>query len=33
MFIHMIFGADVSIECFARNLYNQGCLGVIHKHK
>jgi hypothetical protein len=33
MFIHMIFGADVCIECFARNLYNQGCLGVIHRLK
>jgi hypothetical protein len=31
MLTHMIFGADVSIECFARNLYNQGCLGVIHR--
>jgi hypothetical protein len=33
MFVHMIFGADICIECFARNLYNQGCLGVIHRHK
>ena len=33
MFVHMIFGADICIECFARNLYNQGCLGVIHKFK
>lgn len=33
MFVHMVFGADICIECFARNLYNQGCLGVIHKYK
>jgi hypothetical protein len=33
MFVHMIFGADICIECFARNLYNQGCLGVIHRFK
>jgi hypothetical protein len=33
MFTHMIFGADICIECFARNLYNQGCLGVIHRYK
>ena len=31
MFTHMVYGADVSIECFARNLFNQGCLGVIHR--
>lgn len=31
MFVHMIFGADICMECFARNLYNQGCLGVIHR--
>ncbi len=30
MFMHMAFGADISIECFARNLYNQGCMAVIH---
>ncbi len=29
MYMHMVFGADISIECFARNLYNQGCLAVI----
>jgi hypothetical protein len=23
MFVHMVFGADICIECFARNLYNQ----------
>ncbi len=33
MFVHMVFGADICIECFARNLYNQGCLGVIHSFK
>jgi len=33
MFVHMVFGADICIECFARNLYNQGCLGVIHRFK
>ena len=31
MLTHMVFGADISIECFARNLYNQGCMGVIHR--
>ncbi len=31
MFMHMVSGADVSIECFARNLYNQGTMGVIHR--
>lgn len=31
MFMHMMFGVDISIECFARNLFNQGCLGVIHR--
>lgn len=30
MFMHMAFGADISIECFARNLFNQGCMAVIH---
>jgi len=33
MFVHTVFGADICIECFARNLYNQGCLGVIHSFK
>jgi hypothetical protein len=31
MFTHMVFGADVSIECFARNLYNQGCMAVLRR--
>jgi hypothetical protein len=29
MFTHMVFGTDISIECFARNLYNQGCIAVL----
>lgn len=31
MFLHMVFGVDISIECFARNLFNQGCMGVVHE--
>lgn len=31
MYMHMMFGVDISIECFARNLFNQGCLGVVHR--
>ena len=31
MFMHMVVGADISIECFARNLYNQGTMAVIHR--
>ncbi|OPY77329.1 MAG: hypothetical protein A4E65_02791 [Syntrophorhabdus sp. PtaU1.Bin153] len=31
MFMHMVAGADLSIECFARNLYNQGTMAVIHR--
>ena len=31
MLTHMVFGAGISIECFARNLYNQGTMGVIHR--
>lgn len=31
MLTHMVFGAHISIECFARNLYNQGTMGVIHR--
>lgn len=30
MLTHMVFGAKIAIECFARNLYNQGTMGVIH---
>ncbi len=33
MFTHMVYGADISVECFARNLYNQGCMAVIHRTK
>jgi hypothetical protein len=29
MFTHMVFGVDISIECFARNLNNQGCIAVL----
>jgi hypothetical protein len=31
MFMHMAFGVDISIECFARNLFNQGCMAVVHR--
>jgi len=31
MFMHMVTGADLSVECFARNLYNQGTMGVVHR--
>ncbi len=31
MFTHMVFGANLSVECFARNLYNQGCIAVIRE--
>jgi len=31
MFTHMVFGADISVECFARNLFNQGCMAVIQR--
>ena len=31
MFMHAVTGADIAIECFARNLSNQGCMGVIHR--
>lgn len=34
MAMHMVAGADLCVECFARNHYNQGTLGVIHRqHK
>lgn len=29
MCMHMAAGADISVECFARNLYNQETLAVI----
>ncbi len=31
MFMHTVTGADITIECFARNLSNQGCMAVIHR--
>jgi hypothetical protein len=31
MFMHMVVNADISVECFARNLYNQGTMGVVHR--
>ena len=31
MFMHMTTGCDVACECFARNLYNQGLMAVIHR--
>ena len=31
MFTHMVFGADISVECFARNLFNQGGMAVIQR--
>jgi hypothetical protein len=31
MVTHMAFGADVAVECFARNLFNQGCIAAIHR--
>lgn len=31
MFMHMVVGADICVECFARNLYNQGTMAVIHR--
>jgi len=29
--MHTVTGADLCVECFARNLSNQGALGVIHR--
>jgi hypothetical protein len=31
MFMHMATSVDISVECFARNLYNQGTMAVIHR--
>ena len=31
MFMHMVSGADVTVECFSRNLHNQGTMAVIHR--
>lgn len=33
MFMHVATGCDVTCECFARNLYNQGSMAVIHREK
>ncbi len=33
MYTHMVYGADICVECFARNLYNQGSMAVIHREK
>ncbi len=31
MFMHVLTGCDVTCECFARNLYNQGVMAVVHR--
>ena len=31
MFMHVTTGCDIACECFARNLYNQGVMAVIHR--
>lgn len=31
MFMHMTTGCDICCECFARNLYNQGIMAVLHR--
>jgi len=31
MFMHVTTGCDVCCECFARNLYNQGCMAVMFR--
>ncbi|MBA4390974.1 MAG: hypothetical protein C0399_08550 [Syntrophus sp. (in: bacteria)] len=31
MFMHMVAGTDLSVECFSRNLHNQGTMAVIHR--
>jgi hypothetical protein len=31
MFIHVTTGCDITCECFARNLYNQGIMAVLHR--
>jgi hypothetical protein len=33
MFMHMVTGADITVECFARNLNNQGVIAVVHREK
>jgi len=29
--MRMVTGMDISAECFARNLYDQGTMAVIHR--
>lgn len=31
MFMHVTTGCDICCECFARNLYNQGCMAVMFR--
>ncbi len=31
MLMHMVPGADISLECFARNLFNQGTMAVVRR--
>ncbi len=31
MFMHMVTGADISVECFSRNMFNQGTMAVVHR--
>jgi hypothetical protein len=31
MFMHTATGCDICVECFARNLYNQGLMAVVHR--
>ncbi|MFH0731014.1 MAG: hypothetical protein V2B19_32305 [Pseudomonadota bacterium] len=33
MFMHTMTGADIAVECFARNLYNQGTMAAIRLDK
>jgi hypothetical protein len=30
MMTHVVFGADIAIECFVRALYNHGVMAAIH---
>lgn len=32
MIVHMVAGTDIAIECFARNLHNQGTMAVVHRN-
>ena len=29
--MHVTTGCDITVECFARNLYNQGLMAVLHR--